>query len=150
VLIVVITPTTSQISLLQKYPQKTYRVRGIPHLCNQKETEKIIKAAVGLEYENPSFALHSLAANPYRPQQEKVATLTFTRIPSCLCSSKNETQWCFAIPNLQLPQASDKDANGDTFRRATEVVLDSHFRGFTPLSSFQDTSDHKSEYVFPL
>lgn len=34
-------------SLPQKYPQKTYRVRGIPHLCNQKETEKIVKAALG-------------------------------------------------------------------------------------------------------
>jgi len=144
---VVLGRTTSQISLLQKYLQKTYRVRGIPHLCNRKETEKIIKAALGLEHENPSFALHSLAANPYRPQQEKVATLTFTRIPSCLCSSKNETQWCFTIPSLQPPQANDKDADDDTFRRATEIVLDNHFRGFTPLSSFRSTSDHRFEYV---
>src|SRR5947199_775050 len=106
------------------YPQMTYRVRGIPHICNWKETETIIKAALDLEHENPSFVLHSLAANPYRPQQEKVATLTFTRIPSCLYSSKNETQWRFTIPNLQLPQAIDKDADDDAFRRPTEIVLD--------------------------
>lgn len=149
-LTVVMEPTTSQISLLQKYTQKTYRVRGIPHLCNRKETEKIIKAALGLEHENPSFAIHSLAANPYRPQQEKVATLTFTRIPSFLYSSENETQWCFTIPNLQLPQASDEDVDDDTFRRATEIVLDNHFRGFTPLSSSQNISDHKFEYVVSL
>jgi hypothetical protein len=141
---------TSQISLPQEYPQMTYRVRGIPHLYNRKETEKIVKAALGLEHENTNFALHSLAANPYRPQQEKVATLTFTRISSCLCGSKNETQWCFTIPNLQLPQASDRDADDDTFRTATEIVLDNHFIGFTPLSSFQNTSDHKLEYVASL
>jgi hypothetical protein len=135
-------------STLQSY-QKTFRVRGIPHSCKRRETEKIIKAALGLEDEGPGLKVYSLAFNPYRQAQEKVATISFARVPSRLSNSPAKDEWRFPLPTFEPPQVSDEDEDEDEDipRRDAELVIDTHFKGFTPLRSFQKALDHKIEYL---
>lgn len=127
--------------------QKTFRVRGIPHSCKRRETEKIIKAALGLEDEEPGLKVYSLAFNPYREAQEKVATVSFAKVPSRLSNGAGKDEWQFPLPIFEPLQVSDEDDDEDIPRRDAELVIDTHFKGFTPLRSFQKASDHKIEYL---
>jgi hypothetical protein len=130
--------------------QKTFRVRGIPHSCKRNETEKITKAALGLDDEGPGLKVYSLAFNPYREGQEKVATISFAKVPSHLSNDAGRDEWQFPLPTFEPPGAFDEDDDKDTPRRDTKLVIDTHFKGFTPLRSFQKASDHKVEYVIFL
>jgi hypothetical protein len=127
--------------------QKTFRVRGIPHSCKRRETEKIIKTALGLEDQGPGLRVSSLAFNPYRQAQEKVATVSFAEVPSSLSNGTGKGEWKFPLPIFEPPQASGDDDDEDIPRRDEELVIDTHFKGFTPLRSFQNASDHKIEYL---
>jgi hypothetical protein len=131
-------------SALQSY-QKTFRVRGIPHSCKRSGTEKIIKAALGLEDEGPGLKVYSLAFNPYRQSEEKVATISFVKVPSCLSNGAGKDEWQFPLPTFEPPQVLDEDDDEDTPYRDAQLVIDTHFKGFTPLRSFQKTTDHRIE-----
>jgi hypothetical protein len=132
-------------SALQPY-QKTFRVQGIPRNCNRSKTEEIIKAALGVEDEGAGLKVYSLALNPYRQAQQKVATISFTKVPSHLSNGAGKDVWEFPLQTFETSQVFDED-DEDTPRRDAELVIDTHFRGFTPLRSFQKASDHKIEYL---
>lgn len=130
---------------LQSY-RKTFRVRGIPHTCKRNETGKIIKVALGLEQEGQDLKVCSLALNPYRQEHEKVATVSFASVPRVLSNSVGKDQWQFPLHGFDYHQVSDEDEE-DTPRREAELVIDTHFKGFTPLRSFRNASDYQVEYV---
>jgi hypothetical protein len=93
--------------------------------------------------------VRSLALNPYRQFHEKVATVSFASVPSALNSGTGKYQWQFSLPGFddhQLPYENGEDAPP----REAELVIDTHFRGFTALRSFHNSADCKVEYVtFP-
>lgn len=133
-------------SALQSY-QKTFRVRGIPHRCKRSETGEIIKAALGLEDEARGLKVCSIAFNCYRQARERVATISFARVPSTLSNDAGKDEWQFPVPRSEPPQVFDENEDEDAPGRDAELVIDTHFRGFTPLRSFQKAADHKIEYL---
>jgi hypothetical protein len=137
--------TSDEPVALQSY-KKTFRVRSIPHNCKRSEIEKIIKTSLGLEHEGPDLKVYSVASNPYRNGQEKVATINFERVPSTLSGGVGKDEWRFPLLG-SVPQVFDGDDGENPPHRDTDVVLDTHFKGFTPLRSFQNAPDHKIEYV---
>ena len=94
--------------------QKTFRVRGIPHSCKRNEIEKIVKAALGLEDGGPGLKVYSLAFNPYRQAEEKVATISFANLASHLSNDVNKDEWRFPLPTLEPPQVFDEEDEEDT------------------------------------
>ena len=100
---------------------------------------------MGLEDEGPGLKVYSLAFNPYRQEQEKVATISFAKVPSHLSNGAGKDEWQFPLPTFESPQVSEEEEEDDTPRRETYIVIDTHFKGFTPLQSFQNASDHKIE-----
>lgn len=130
--------------------KKAFRVRGIPHGCKRSETAKIIKTALGLEDEEVGLEVCSVAFNPYREAQEKVATIRFASVPNSLSAVGGKDEWRFPLARSEVPEVSDEDDDEDTPHRDVQLVFDTHFKGFTSLRSFRNTSDHKIEYVvFP-
>lgn len=95
----------------------TYRLQGISAENNIEEIPKLLREAWDIP-ESIRVEVHSLAANPRRPEK-KIATVSFNRTPEFLRSSK-ETYW--------VSMVNDK------------LVLDTHFRGFTPLHSGSDSN----------
>ena len=69
----------------------------------------------------------SLADSPY-PRQGKVATLEFSNTPSCLHPDAVRDEWYF--DNIR---GCEQEHNADV-----SLVLDTHFRGLTPLHSEND------------
>ena len=124
----------------------TFRVRGIPRSCKLSETEVIIKTALRLENERPNLQICSIAFNPYRLEQEKVATIRFDRVPSSLSINAGKDEWRFPLPRSELRRVFG-ESDDDASLKDAEIVFDSHFRGFTSLRSFQNALDHKIEYV---
>lgn len=95
----------------------TYRLQGIPADTDMSEIPKLLREAWDIP-ESIKVEVHSLAANPCRPEK-KIATVSFSGIPKFLQSS-TETFWVSTV--------NDK------------LVLDTHFRGFTPLHSDSDST----------
>ena len=80
--------------------------------------------------------IRSLAIDGY-DLQYKVATVTFQKRPRSLTSNKSE--WRFPI----VPEI---DSSGDEhISKDDEIIIDTHFHGFTPLNSFEDESLHLME-----
>jgi hypothetical protein len=72
--------------------EKTFRVRGIPHSCKRSETYKIIKTVIRLQDEDPGLKVCSIAFNPYRESQERVATISFAKVPNTLSGSPGKDE----------------------------------------------------------
>ncbi len=89
----------------------------------------------------------TLAFNPYRQAQEKVATISFTKLPSYLSSGAGRDVWRFSLQTFETSQVFDEEDDDDTPRQNAELVIDNHFRGIKPLRSFRKASDHKIEYL---
>lgn len=94
----------------------TYRLQGISAEIGIEKISKLVKEAWDIP-ESIEVEVHSLAASPRRPEK-KIATLSFSRTPALLQSSE-ETYWVSKVNN--------------------KLVLDIHFRGFTPLHSEPDS-----------
>ena len=92
----------------------------------------MLEAVLGIQDTSAGVSVESLAIDPRRPEQ--VATITVKQIPVRL--SGNKDQWSFKHPN-------------PTGNRASNITIDTHFRGLTPFMSSNDASKHKIEYVTP-
>ena len=87
----------------------------------------LAKRALNIE-NDATVKVCSLADSPY-PQQEKIAILEFLNTPSCLFPHAGRDEWCF--DNVR---GYGQERNADI-----SLVFDTHFRGFTPLQSENDT-----------
>jgi hypothetical protein len=103
-----------------------YRLRGLPSTCDRRAVEILASRALNLE-NDINVEVCSLADSPYR-RQEKIAILEFSNTPSYLFPHAGRDQWCFA--NIR---GYEQEHNADI-----SLVLDTHFRGFTPLHSEND------------
>jgi hypothetical protein len=124
--------------------EKTYRVRGIPSDYNRKRTRELLEAILKDDGTIVGVDVASLAKHPSR--QTKVATVTFKQTPARLSPSKDE--WTFKVPEPESHQPADGDEELDAIAKFSQITVDSHFKGITPLTSFNNSSDHKLESVF--
>lgn len=124
-----------QVKASSSLPNTVYRVQGIPSDYNANMVVEALNTVLGLRNSRESLQLGSLATSPYRP--EKVATISFKDTPMCLLKGD---EWCYDISDSRQPDSH----NIDRLPR-TSIVIDSHFRGFTPLRTFELESDHKTE-----
>lgn len=115
---------------------KVYRVRGIPNNYNWQKTKETLNSILGLSDIHQSLILGSLATSPYRP--EKVATISFREIPLCL---QKGDEWSFRLFDSRQRDTDDIDDPS----QSPQIVIDSHFRDFTPLRTFESKSDHTIE-----
>jgi len=104
-------------SMTTSADEKTYRVKGIP--VTHKDKRRIGQYLRSRFGSSSAFEVRSIGLDPLS-EKHFVATVTFTQIPSCL-SDKGE-EW-----TLQ------------------DIVVDTHFRGFTPLNLTDH--HHQIEYV---
>src|SRR4051794_31806249 len=104
---------------------KTYRVQGIPAKLT-KEDCRILLSSILEDGENLEPIVQSLGPDPYSSQCNafQVATATFGQVPKCFQDGRDE--WT-------LPITAD-----------FSITVDSHFSGFTPLNSINE-SDHRLE-----
>ena len=114
-----------------------FRVRGIPGSLDRISTTNLIREGL-LIREEEAVKVRSLTESPYR--SEKIATATFTKLPSMLGEStlKSMDEWQFVVTsNLN-----------STLPICTSLVFDTHFRGFTPLNhAYGPDVDYKAECV---
>ena len=105
-----------------------YRVRRIPECYKGSGVLRLLSKALLIENEK-SIRVWSLAESPYR--SEKIATVTFDQIPATLTKSsiRDKDEWHF-----EARESFDK-ANDVTKISPIQMppILDTHFRGFTPL-----------------
>jgi len=111
-------------STTQKARDKTitYRLQGIPKNQDEHGVEALVKKALKLE-SDIDVKVCSLARSPY-PQDGKIATLNFSKTPNCL---SDEGEWKFSL----------RQKEGENHTEVT-LIVDTHFRGFTPLQSDSD------------
>lgn len=115
---------------------KVYRVRGIPSDYTAERTKRTLNTLLGLCKTDGSLKLGSLATSAYRC--EKVATISFRETPLCL---QKGAEWCFKLPDVSHRDIDDID---DPLP-SSEIVIDTHFRDFTALRTFESESDHAIE-----
>jgi hypothetical protein len=111
-------------------------VRGIPNNYNRQKTIETLRSILCLCNIDGRLKLGSLATSPYRP--EKVATISFRETPPCL---QNGDEWSFQLSDFEQPNA---DYNDDPLP-SPQIVIDTHFRDFTPLRTFESEFDHTIE-----
>jgi hypothetical protein len=111
-------------------------VRGIPNNYNRQKTIETLCSILGLCNIDGRLKLGSLATSPYRP--EKVATISFRETPLCL---HRGDEWTFLLSDSGRPNADDIE---DPLP-SPQIVIDSHFRDFTPLRTFESEFDHTIE-----
>lgn len=114
----------------------TYRVRGIPQHHTWESTKAFLEDCLGFENGSSDIKLHSLARSAFR-NDEKTVTITSTDILQKLPGGKEA--W-----TLDCPENTDKFDDGQPNR---EIVIDTHFEGFTVLNSFENDEDHLLEYA---
>lgn len=128
--------STVQVEISPYSSDKVYRVRGLPNDYNAERTKRVLNAVLGLCKTDGVLKLGSLASSPYR--SEKVGTISFREIPPCL---QRGNEWSFKLPDPEQPDTDDHD----DCLPSPQIVIDSHFRDFTPLRTFESESDHTIE-----
>lgn len=108
---------------------KVYRVRGIPLEFTKEKMQDIL--GIILDMEKDFIRCHSLALSPNYHEKTKVATVSFRDVLPDLLNEGIE--WHFDLPSSDY--STDK-----------EIVLDTHFNGFTPLQS-SDDDDFAIDYI---
>lgn len=117
-------------------PHHPYRVRGIPANAKLSAVSKLLKSVLDLGANSVRMRTRSLALDPYDPQYQ-VATISFDKRPESLVSNKSE--WRFQV-------VPDIDSSEDEhIARDDQIIVDTHFRGFTALNSFKDEKFHLIE-----
>ena len=115
-------------------PHHPYRVRGIPANAKAKTASMLLKSVLGEK--NLGMRIRSLAPDAYAPQHN-VATVTFQKRPKLL--TPNKSDWRFLIS----PEINSSDE--EQVARDDEIIIDTHFHGFTALNSFEDKAFHLME-----
>lgn len=91
----------------------TFRLRGIPETRDKGHVENLLRQA--LRPVDGDIRIHSLARDPFN-HRESIATLSFSEVPALLASASGKTEWPLE----------------------TELFLDTHFHGMTPLHCAND------------
>ncbi|MCJ1334586.1 hypothetical protein MMC10_011298 [Thelotrema lepadinum] len=128
------TPHTSDAAKVG-WDKVTYRITRIPEEFDLPRLSQAIKSL--FELEDAMFKLHSLAidATDETEPRTKVATISFRTIPARLQSSLHHAdEWDFDIP------LSPTDPTN-----CSRIYLDTHFKGFTPLSPAERDGEYTIE-----
>ena len=131
------TPSESSEAVLtsKESPWTTYRVSRIPATYDADAFREAFAISLELEH-HIKVVTHSFAAYG---QQYRTATITFSELPSRLYAgganeAHSKSEWRIII----VHPLSKRD---DT------ICVDTHFRGFTPLSPTAKEKGHLIEYV---
>ena len=120
---------------------RPFRITQIPEDLDQECLLNVIEQLFKLRRQE--FKVHSLAsdASDQRELRWRTATVSFCSRPRHLHHSLAESdQWRFALPSTLLHDF--KSLNEPVY-----IYFDTHFRGFTPLSSIDFDEEHKIEYA---
>lgn len=104
-----------------------YRLRGLPsYIESQAQAAEILSWA--LEQQVSEICVHSLATIEVSSWTGKTrtATVMFEKMPQVVLNSPNQDEWTIAHPRLQ-----------------DSLLLDSHFRGMTPLYDILPPHEHR-------
>src|SRR5205823_1947051 len=104
---------------------------GIPANANAKPASILLKSV--LDEKNLGMRMRSLARDAYAPQHS-VATVTFQKRPKLLIPNKSD--WRFLIS----PEINSSDE--EQVARDDEIIINTHFHGFSALNSFKDKTFH--------
>ena len=119
------TPSSSK-----DFRKLTFRARGIPHGLDVEGAKTLLYASLETEV----LSLDSLAASLDR-KKEQVATFRLSEESAKLVDDR--TEWL--VPAARLEGASRK-----------QLLVDTHFEGFTPLHDPVGNSEDAFEYASPL
>jgi len=110
-------------------------VRGIPFHYDYNATYSILKAGLGDQAEG-ELKVQSLTENPYR--HEKVATIQLDLTPAIFLDevSQGKSEWQIEVAEFLV---------SDNTNKPVQLVIDTHFRGFTPLHCFRESCDYNIE-----
>lgn len=114
----------------------TYRVQGIPSTCNEVSTQELLQSIL-IKDDYSLIIIRSLA---YDPMNRKVKVATFIIRGNSTQLSDTGRQWDFVIPK-------GKYNSDDVYSRDLSLLIDTHFEGFTPLNSFENSEEHRVESV---
>ena len=120
---------------MEKTPSRTpgnitFRVRGIPHGLDIEGVRTLLRASLEAE----TLSLDSLAASSNR-KQEQVATFRLFERSAKLDGER--TEWLVPAVSLKGP-------------REKQLLVDTHFEGFTPLHDPVGNSEDAFEYDYHL
>lgn len=102
---------------------KCFRVSGIPDGYSDSQIRALLARELHLD-DDVLIEIFSLARSPLR-QGERIATLSFSHIPAELSEHGQQ--------HIDIPSTCP-DSRGPR----KQVILDSHFEGFTPLHTSED------------
>ena len=111
-------------------------MRCLPSDCTSENTASLLEAALGLHEGSSDISVRSLAYSAGY-DGEKTATIS-----SIFLSEKlqgQESQWTFELPG----RTNITSGQGP---HASSIIIDSHFKGLTPLNSFEKWEEHVLEY----
>ena len=111
----------------------TYRVSGIPDTYDEGSFREALHASLQLN-QHTALSIHSFASNR---SQGRSATITFSNTPTRLRSTEADagsktTEWPVDIVH---PLSTQTDT----------ICIDTHFRGFTPISPVANDEEHLIE-----
>lgn len=108
---------------------------GIPDTYDEGSFREALRDSLQLE-QHTTLTTHSFSSNKL---QQRVATITFSKTPASLCSAGSDarsktTEW---VVDIVHPLSKQSDT----------ICIDTHFRGFTPISPLANDKEHSIEYV---
>jgi hypothetical protein len=114
---------------------KTYRVQGIPPAYTKEDSRWLLRSILEGDNENLEPIIHSLGIDPSSSTNNRfqTATVAFKQDPEAFQDNKGD----WVLPITRSFPFND--------RAISSIKVDSHFLGFTPLNSFEDSSAHKIE-----
>jgi hypothetical protein len=125
----------------------TFRVQALPAECDHAAAKELIEAAACLTAGSSDVEVHSLAPSACH-RREKTATVTSKNLALALRPRPPEADsWTLTIPASRLPAAFAAVASSDDGLGKNDITIpiDIHFRGFTPLHTFDHGARHNLE-----
>jgi hypothetical protein len=122
-------------------PKGTYRVRNIPaRYSTREESQKVIEAILSTPDEPCTIKVRSFATNidhtPARTITTRIVTFDLGDVCPSQLKPNAQNEWHF------------KAFDNESRQTGEELIIDTHFIGFTVLSSPEDNdSDHNFEYL---
>lgn len=122
-------------------PYATYRLRSIPSHFDKKAFEDIVPLTAEVE----AIVQSSLSPDCYSTSTlDQVGTITFSTIPRYIAQLDLEENKSRKIPALNR---SFDECTATLTGAKTEVSIDSHFYGFTPLNKSPNGEASSVKYV---
>ncbi|KAK7749566.1 hypothetical protein SLS53_000142 [Cytospora paraplurivora] len=109
-----------------------FRLRKCPNDVDSSTLTRLLSDALG-DVAVEEINIQSLARDYGICNTTKTATLMFRKLPRLVTEQPKQTQWAISLDHLR----------GDTNKSPEDLVLDTHFQGFTPLN---DVEPEKHEF----